>query len=184
MNEATMANTPYGRYPTSEGWFVLNLDEALAVTNDQKGGTTFPIESEEYPFSGFGAHVSVLPPGQPNALYHSEAAQEGFLVLQGRCTLLVEGQERELRQWDYFHCPADTAHVIIGAGTGPCAILMLGGRPDDPIRYPVSAEAKRYEASVAVETDDPERAYEDWPGEHRPTRAIWPPAQAGDSPRP
>ena len=28
MNEATAAETPYGRYITSEGWFVLNVDQA------------------------------------------------------------------------------------------------------------------------------------------------------------
>jgi quercetin dioxygenase-like cupin family protein len=51
--------------------------------------------------------------------------QEGFLVLSGECTLIVEEEERPLRQWDYFHCPADTRHVIVGAGDGPCAILMI-----------------------------------------------------------
>jgi len=47
-------------------------------------------------------------------------------VLSGECTLIVEDEERQLRQWDYFHCPAETHHVIVGAGDGPCAILMLG----------------------------------------------------------
>jgi uncharacterized cupin superfamily protein len=177
MTEATATDTPYGRYITSEGWFVLNLDEALAVCNDQKGGTMFPLESQEHPFTGFGAHVMVLEPGQPNALYHSEGAQEGFLVLAGQCTLVVDDQERELRQWDYFHCPPGTAHVFVGAGTGPCALLMLGARPDDPVRFPVSAAAQRHHASASAETGNPDEAYGDWPGEYTPVRAVWPPAR-------
>jgi hypothetical protein len=68
MNEATATETPYGRYITSEGWFVLNLDQALAVSNEHKGAASFPLEPREHPFSDFGAHVTVLRPGQPNAL--------------------------------------------------------------------------------------------------------------------
>ena len=115
-NEAHSEETPYGRYVTSEGWFVLNLAEALAVRNEEKGGATYPLEPREPPFANFGVHVTVLPPGDPNALYHSEGVQEGFLVLSGECTLIVEEEERPLRQWDFFHCPADTRHVMVGAG--------------------------------------------------------------------
>jgi uncharacterized cupin superfamily protein len=175
MNEATATETPYGRYITSEGWFVLNLDQALAVSNEQKGGATFPLEPREHPFADFGAHVTVLYPGQPNALYHSEGAQEGFLVLSGTCTLIVEEQQRELRPWDYFHCPAETRHVFVGAGSEACAILMIGARPDDPIRFPVSPVAREHGASVATETSSGDEAYTEWPGEYLPTRLAWPP---------
>jgi uncharacterized cupin superfamily protein len=176
MNEATTAETPYGRYITSDGWFVLNVGDALAVRNEHKGGAIYPLESREHPFVNFGAHVTVLPPGEPNALYHSEGAQEGFLVLSGQCTLIVEEQERALRQWDYVHCPAGTRHVFVGAGSDPCAILMIGARPDEPILYPQSPIAQRHAASVATETSNPDDAYADWPGDYQPTRLTWPPA--------
>src|SRR4051812_9587618 len=112
--------------------------EALAVRNEEKGGAMYPLEPQDAQFRDFGARVGVLWPGDPNALYHSEGVQEGFLVLAGECTLVVEEQERPLRQWDYFHCPPGTGHVIVGAGDGPCAILMIGARPDDPIHYSVA----------------------------------------------
>jgi len=132
VNEASSDETPYGRYITSDGWFVLNLADALAVKNEEKGGATYPLEPREHPFA-------VLPPGEPNALYHSEGVQEGFLVLSGECTLIVEEEERPLRRWDYFHCPAETRHVIVGAGDGPCAILMIGARPEvETLLYPAS----------------------------------------------
>ena len=178
VKEASSADTPYGRYITSEGWFVLNLGEALAVRNEEKGGVTYPIESQEHPFADLGVHLRVLWPGDPNALYHSEGVQEGFLVLAGECTLIVEEEERQLRQWDYFHCPAGTGHILVGAGDGPCSVLMIGARPDEPIRYPVSAVAAKHGASVATETSVPDEAYADWPGDHEPVRLPWPDGSA------
>jgi len=176
VNEASSAETPFGRYITSEGWFVLNLRDALAVRNEEKGGAMYPIESQEHPFEQLGVHLRVLWPGDPNALYHSEGAQEGFLVLSGECTLVVEEEERPLRQWDYFHCPAGTRHVLVGAGEGPCSILMIGTRPDDPIRFPVGDLAGGYGASVTAETGSGDAAYADWPGEYEPIRLPWPTA--------
>jgi uncharacterized cupin superfamily protein len=174
VKEASSEETPYGRYITSDGWFVLNLGDALAVRNEDKGGAAYPLEPREQPFNDVGVRVRVLWPGDPNALYHSEGVQEGFLVLSGECTLIVEEEERPLRQWDYFHCPAYTRHVIVGAGDGPCAILMIGARPDEQIRYPVSEAAAKYGASVATETGEPDEAYADWPGDYQPLRLPWP----------
>jgi uncharacterized cupin superfamily protein len=175
VKEASAQETPYGRYVTSEGWFVLNLADALAVRNEEKGGAMYPLEPRESPFGDFGVNVRVVWPGDPNALYHAEGVQEGFLVLSGECTLIVEEEERPLRQWDYVHCPADTRHVIVGAGDGPCAILMIGARPEvETLRYPVSEVAEKYGASAGKETDDPDEAYTDWPGEYLPMRLAWP----------
>jgi uncharacterized cupin superfamily protein len=176
VKEASSQETPYGRWMTSDGWFVLNLADALAVRNDEKGGATYPLESQESPFGDFGVHVRVIRPGEPNGLYHAENGQEGFLVLAGECTLIVEEQERPLRQWDYFHCPPDTRHIIVGAGDGPCAILMIGSRREvEILHYPVSEVAAKYGASVAEETYEPDEAYADWPGEEVPVRLPWPP---------
>ena len=175
VEEARSEETPYGRYVTSDGWFTLNLGEALAVRNEEKGGVVYPLESREHRFRDFGVNVQVLRPGEPNCLYHSEGAQEGFLVLSGECTLVVEEQERPLRPWDYVHCPAGTRHVFVGAGDDPCAILMIGARPDEEeLVYPVSEVAARHGASVSVETNSGDEAYVDWPGEFVPTRVPWP----------
>jgi uncharacterized cupin superfamily protein len=175
VDEASSEETPYGRYVTSDGWFVLNLADALAVRNEEKGGATYPLEARAAPFRDVGVNVRVLEPGQPTALYHSEGAQEGFLVLWGECTLIVEEQERPLRQWDYFHCPAGTRHILVG-GDRPCAVLALGARPEvERLHYPVSEVAAKYSASAAKDTTDPDEAYADWPGEYEPVRLPWPP---------
>ena len=175
MHEARLDETPYGRHPADEGWFVLNLGDALAVRNEQKGGATYPLEPEGGPFTGFGVNVQVLWPGESNGLYHSENVREAFLVLSGECTLLVEEQERPLRRWDFVHCPPVTNHIFVGAGDGPCSILMIGARSQDAtLHYPVSELAAKHDASAAKETPNPDEAYVDWPGDFVPVRLPWP----------
>ena len=175
MHEARLDETPYGRNPADEGWFVLNLGDALAVRNEQKGGATYPLEPEGGPFTGFGVNVQVLWPGEPNGLYHSENVREAFLVLSGECTLLVEEHERPLRRWDFVHCPPGTNHIFVGAGDGPCSILMIGARSQDAtLHYPVSELAAKHDASAAKETPNPDEAYADWPGDFVPVRLPWP----------
>ena len=78
VKEASSRETPYGRLITSEGWFVLNLADALAVRNVGKGGALYPLEPQEAPFGDFGVHVRFLWPGQSNALYHAESGQEAL----------------------------------------------------------------------------------------------------------
>ena len=81
-------------------------------------------------------------------------------MLSGECRLLVECEERLLRSWDFFHSPAGTAHIFVGAGDGPCVILMAGARTEDEqLLYPVSELAARYGASAEEETPDPRQAY-------------------------
>jgi uncharacterized cupin superfamily protein len=175
MDEAKLEDTPYGSNPEADGWFVLNLGDALAVRNEEKGGATFPLEPDGGGFADFGVNVHVLWPGEPNGLYHSENAREAFLVLSGECTLIVEEEERPLRQWDFVNCPAGTRHIFVGAGDGPCAILMIGGRPEvEQLHYPVSEVAAKHGASAAQATSDPDEAYADWPGSFLPARVPWP----------
>jgi uncharacterized cupin superfamily protein len=141
---------------------VLNLGDALALRNEEKGGAVIPLEPRGGPFENFGVNVHVVWPGEPSALYHSENAREAFLVLSGECTLIVEEQERPLRQWDFFHCPAGTAHAIVG---GPLVVLAVGARGHE-VRagtgwgvYPVDEAALRHGVGVEEETDDPDVAY-------------------------
>ena len=89
-------------------------------------------------------------PGQPNAMYHGEDAQEDFLVLDGECIVIVEDEEHQLRPWDLVHCPRGTRHVFVGAGDGPCAILMVGARRGEKCEYPPSEAAARYGAAAEV----------------------------------
>ena len=174
MPEARLIESDEGMTADSDGWFVVNLAGARAMAVSPFGiAATFEPAGTRFPH--FGINVHLLDPGEPNGVYHSETAQEAFLVLSGECTLVVEDTERRLGPWDFFHCPPGTPHILVGAGEGTCAVLMVGARDGEHgIRYPVSAAAGRYGASVAEETDDPRTAYaRAGPAEHRPL--PWPP---------
>ena len=140
-------------------WFVVNVRDAHWRKHETFGASC-RFETPEAPFEQLGVNIRVLQPGEPNCLYHSESLQEDFLVLAGECVLLVEGEERLLKAWDFFHCPAGTDHILVGAGDGPCAILMVGARSEDErLLYPVSEVARRHGASAERETTSPEEAY-------------------------
>jgi uncharacterized cupin superfamily protein len=101
------------------------------------------------------------------AMYHWEADQEDFLVLAGEGVLVIEGQERPLRRWDFVHCPAGTEHVIVAAGSAPLIVLSVGARGESTGpnwgAYTVDAAARRHGAGVDQETTDERIAYARFP---------------------
>jgi uncharacterized cupin superfamily protein len=160
--EAKLVKKPGGLRPSGEGWFVLNAREAQWFEHPTFGRFT-RFEGDPR-FSEYGINISLLEPGKVSCMYHRENAQEDFLVLFGECLLLVEGEERRLRQWDFVHCPAWTEHVFVGAGTGPCGILMVGARPEvEQLRYPVVEVALEHGAGVQQETASGTEAYAPFP---------------------
>jgi uncharacterized cupin superfamily protein len=142
------------------GWFVVNVADAPWVGGVFGAYTGFEVQGR---FPDVGFNLAVLEPGQPACFYHREADQEDFLVVRGEALLLVEGEERPLRTWDFFHCPSWTEHVIVGAGDGPCTLILVGGRTRRGVVYPVSELALRHEAGVRTETRSPREAYADTP---------------------
>jgi uncharacterized cupin superfamily protein len=166
--------TEAGAVVASDGWFVLNLADVAWLRSERAGQWT-EFEPRDSGFTHYGIGVHVLQPGQPNGLYHAENVQEDFLVLAGECLLIVEEEERRLKAWDFFHCASGTHHILVGAGDGPCAILMVGARGEGKtLHYPRSEVAARYGASAPEETDTPREAYREWERDFTPVRAEWP----------
>lgn len=139
---------------------MLNVADARWQA-DAFGRFTLFEDRETAKFEHLGVNIGVLEPGQPACMYHAEPDGEAFLVLSGECLLIVEGEERPLKQWDFFHCPPDTRHVIVGAGEGPCAVLAIGARINKGVVYPVDEVALRHNAGVKEETDTGDVAYQD-----------------------
>jgi len=176
--ETPLEQTEDGLRPAGEGWFVLNAREARWRHREGRGDSLpftgwSDFDAETY-FPQLGVNLIVLGPGEPIGMYHWEGDQEAFVVLYGEALLLVEGQERPLRQWDFVHCPPETRHMIVGAGEGPCAILAVGSREHigehcNGGAYTVDEVALRHGAGVEEETSDPEQAYARFP-ESEPTR--------------
>jgi uncharacterized cupin superfamily protein len=166
VTEAGFVETENGLVPKGEGWFVLSAREAQWWDRDGRGVL---CEFEGAGFEGaldfhqLGINLTRLEPGEPMSMYHWEADQEDFLVLAGEALLVVEGEERELRAWDFVHCPPGTKHTIVGAGDGPCLILAVGARDGSTGEewggYTVDDAALRHGAGVERETRVPGDAY-------------------------
>lgn len=83
-------------------------------------------------------------------------------MLAGGCTLIVEGEERPLTEWDFFYCAPGTEHIIVAGAGQSAVVLAVGARGrgvTGGILYKVSKAAARYAASVVRETGDPAVAY-------------------------
>ena len=109
-----------------------------------------------------GFNINVLLPGQPNGMYHGESGQEDFLVLSGECVPILEGEERRLKAWDFFHCPPMTEHIFVGAGAGPCVIVDdRQAEREDPKRSSIRSTRSPQSTMPASsrETTKPNEAY-------------------------
>jgi len=171
VSESRLESTEHGLVPNGDGWFVVNAREAPWRYAQGRGAICLFEGEPEFP--QVGINLEVLAPGETMAMYHWEADQEDFLVLAGEALVIVEGEERALRPWDFVHCPAGTKHVIVGAGDGPCIVVAVGARVrstgPDWGGYVVDEAALRHGAGVEQETTDPNEAYARFP--HRePTR--------------
>ena len=164
VSEAGIEQLAEGLGAAGPGWFVLNarvarwwLRQGLGRWADLEGDGNF---------DELGIRIAVIQPGEPSGMYHRESAQENFLVVSGECILVIEGEERNLKTWDFVHCPPMTEHIFVGAGDGPCVIVTAGARkPDVEIVYPVNEVAAKHGASVEVETPKPREAYAPYPRE-------------------
>ena len=108
--------------------------------------------------------MQVFGPGEAMAMYHWEVDQEDFLVVSGEALLIVEGEERPLRAWDFVHCPPEDEAHDRRRGSRPCVVVAVGARIDsvdspDWGGYTVDEVALRHEAGVEQETTVPDEAY-------------------------
>jgi uncharacterized cupin superfamily protein len=164
--ETPLRSTKFGLVADVDGWFVLNARESRWRDYGPLGAVC-DFEGKK-PFKQLGFNVNILMPGQPMAMYHRENHQEGFLVVSGECLLVVEGEERPLRAWDYFHCPGGTAHALLGAGDGPSVVIAVGARGGRKgIVYLADEAAIKHGAGVGTETTKSAEAYAHLPGSKR-----------------
>jgi uncharacterized cupin superfamily protein len=159
--ESRLEKTEHGLLPKGDGWFVLGMRDAVWRHADGRGAVCVALDDfeGERQFEQLGVNPFVLEPGEPMAMYHWEADQEDFLVVSGEAVLIIEGEERQLRAWDFVHCPPETKHVIIGAGNGPCLVIAIGARERDTLGFTFDDVAKRHGVSVEEDTTDPDVAY-------------------------
>ena len=158
IEEARLEELDSGLAPLTDGWFVVNVRDAAWETNEHLGAMC-AFEGESAPFADLGINLRVLRPGG-RGLYHAEPTQEDFLVLAGQCLLLVEGEERPLKAWDFVHCPPGTAHALVATANGACIVILAGAPRSSAgtVVYPRSELALRYGVGVEIETRSPRKA--------------------------
>ena len=165
VEEAKLEQTDHGLVPRSDGWFVLNARDARWRPSEGRG--SFCLFEGDPEFPQYAVHLVTLRPGEVMAMYHYEVDQEDFLVLAGDPLLIIEGEERPLKQWDFVHCPAGTNHVIVGAGAGPCLVVAMGARGESTGpnwgAYTVEEAALKHGAGVEREHSDAAEAYARFP---------------------
>ena len=159
--EAKLEKAEHGLVPKGPGWYVVNARDVQWWGADGRGAYS-RLEGEPE-FEQLGLHLVTLARGDAMAMYHWEADEESFLVLAGEAVLIVEGEERLLRAWDFVHCPPETKHVIVGAGDSRCLLVAVGARDKSVGEnwggYTVDAVAARHGASVDEATTVPKEAY-------------------------
>ena len=159
--EAPFESTETGFVQAGPGWFVVNARAARWRAAEGRGSVCPFGDDEE--LAQVAVNLYVLGPGEPMGMYHWEADQEDFLVLSGEAVLIVEGEERLLRPWDFVHCPPGTKHIVVGAGRSSCVVLAVGAQEhqDGPGwgGYAVDEVALLHGAGVEQETTDAEEAY-------------------------
>jgi uncharacterized cupin superfamily protein len=181
LPEAKVEETENGLVPVTAGWFVLNARDARWTYREGRQSVSFTGKTEweaDTLFPMLGVQLAVLEPGEPNSMYHWETETEAFLVISGEALLIVDGQERPLRQWDFVHLPPKTEHVIVGAGDGPCVFLAMSSRENQAFgpygEYVAHAAAAKYRASPKETTQDGDVAYADYPdSEYSRYREGW-----------
>ena len=169
--EAKLEETEAGLVPLSAGWFVMNARDARWFDKPGQGHSVPLTGHDEYEAETFfpmlGMSIRVVSPGEPSTIYHWETEQEGFLILAGEALLIIEGQERPVKQWDFVHCPPETKHTFVGAGDGPCVILCTSSRQfqkDGPWGFYCADEtAARHNAAPSEDTQDTATAYARFP---------------------
>jgi uncharacterized cupin superfamily protein len=159
--EAPLEQTEHGLVAGGNGWFVLNARNARWFARPGRQSVSFTGKNEweaDTLFPMLGVQLAVLEPGEPNSLYHWETEAEAFLVISGEALLVVEGEERALRQWDFVHCPPKTKHVIVGAGDGPCIVIAMSSRENQAFgpygEYVADELARRHGASPSETAQD------------------------------
>ena len=74
-------------------WYVLNVRDAEWRDCGPRGNVTELVRDDD---AQVGVNLFVLGPGEPMAMYHWEADQEGYLVLAGEALLIVNDEEHPL----------------------------------------------------------------------------------------
>jgi mannose-6-phosphate isomerase-like protein (cupin superfamily) len=97
--------------------------------------------------TSFGMNQIVLEPGQRGRIHRHLRQEEVYLVLQGRLTMLLEGDPAELGEGELIRVAPQVRRQLVNRGPERLVLLALGGAEEH--------HGRDGEAFVAWEDDKP-----------------------------
>lgn len=90
-------------------------------------GERFLALRRELGVSSFGFNQIVLAPGQRGRIHRHRSQEEVYLVLEGRLSLLVEGEEHALENGELVRVAPSLRRQLVNRGPDRLLLLALGG---------------------------------------------------------
>jgi uncharacterized cupin superfamily protein len=75
----------------------------------------------------FGINQLTLEPGQRGRIHRHRVQEEVYLVVRGTLTLVVEGNELELREGELVRVAPSVRRQLVNRASTPCILVALGG---------------------------------------------------------
>jgi quercetin dioxygenase-like cupin family protein len=104
------------------------MEEGTARTrlNPDAGERFLPLR-RQLGVSSFGMNQIVLEPGQRGRIHRHAGQEEVYLVLEGRLTLLLEGDPTDLGEGELIRVAPGVRRQLVNLGPGRLVLLALGG---------------------------------------------------------
>ncbi len=77
--------------------------------------------------SSFGINQMVLQPGQQMRIHRHAEQEEVYLVLDGRLTVAVEGEDTVLERGELMRVAPGVRRQLVNRGPGKVVLIALGG---------------------------------------------------------
>jgi mannose-6-phosphate isomerase-like protein (cupin superfamily) len=104
------------------------MDDGVAYTAlDLDSPERFVSLRKPLGISTFGMNLMLLAPGQQGRIHRHERQEEVYLVIEGRLTLAIEGEERELGPGDLARVAPAVRRRLLNRGASRVAVVALGG---------------------------------------------------------
>jgi quercetin dioxygenase-like cupin family protein len=103
------------------------MDDVAFTRIPADGGERFFAMRRELGVTTFGMNAITLLRGQRGRIHRHEQQEEVYLVLRGRLTLLIEGEEHELGELEAARVGAPVRRQLVNRHREPLLLLALGG---------------------------------------------------------
>ena len=102
-------------------------DGTSRASLDAGGGERFVPLRRQLGVTSFGFNQLILGPGQRGRIHRHAEQEEVYIVLEGRLSLLVEGEEETLEVGDVIRVAPEVRRQVVNRGPQPLRMIALGG---------------------------------------------------------